>query len=129
MLTHEVETAIKGLKASFPGAAIEIEEDGAGGARVRVESAEICAQYQQRTTWLGGHLPPQIPYADVYPLFVRGDLSRADGRALGEAMSNGHTFMGRSAVQVSRRSNARDPNIETPAMKFLKVLAWINGRP
>jgi hypothetical protein len=129
MLLPEVEKALEELRASFPGCSVLIEEDGGGGARVLVEGAGLNEKYAQADTWLAGHVPAQIPYADVYPLFIRGDLSRRDGRPLGEAMAAGQTFMGRMAVQVSRRSNARDPKVETPAMKFLKVLAWVNSRP
>jgi hypothetical protein len=128
MLLERVEKAIDELKATFPGASLEIEEDGSGGARIRIDSVDLSPIYSQRVTWIGGHIAAQIPYADVYPLFVRGDLLRTDSRPLGEAMSPGHTFMAHPAVQVSRRSNARDPIIETPALKFLKVLAWINNR-
>ena len=72
-------------------------------------------------------IPFNCPYADVYPHFVRGDLTRLDGQPLGEATSPG-TFDGRPAVQISRRSNRRD-QAETPLLKALKVLEWLRRRP
>lgn len=128
-IAENVQKAIDEMLLAFPGTALTTEPDGSGGARVMVEPVLLSPIYLQKDTWIGGHIPVQIPYADVYPLFVRGDLTRANGTALGEAMATGQMFMNRSAVQVSRRSNARDPQIETPAMKFIKVINWIRSRP
>lgn len=127
-MTPTVEQAIRELQATFSPAAIAIEEDGSGGARVIVESAPLCGLYIHPDSWIGGHLTAQTPYSDVYPLFVRGDLKRVDGRELGNGMAPGHMFMNRPAVQVSRRSNGRDPTIEMPVLKFLKVLEWLRTR-
>ncbi len=126
--SENVVRAIEELRATFPLAALISEADGNGGARVLVEPIQLSDIYVQRETWIGGHIPVQIPYADVYPLFVRGDLSRVKGGTLGDAMAVGHAFMNRAAVQVSRRSNARNSEIETPALKFLKVIEWIKSR-
>lgn len=129
-MTPALIKAIEELQTTFPQAKVTVEDDSNGGARVIVEPVSLeVIKYIQEETWLGAHIPAQIPYADIYPLFVRGDLARKNGGALGEAMTPGHKFMGRDAVQVSRRSNARDPLIETPAMKFLKVITWIRSRP
>ena len=129
MISPHVQVAIGELGASFPGSSVLREPDGSGGARVLIEQIALSPTYAQSDTWLGAHIPVQIPYADVYPLFVRGDLARKDGRSLGEAMAPGHSFMNRAAVQVSRRTNARDPSVETPTLKFLKVIEWIRARP
>jgi hypothetical protein len=129
VIAPHVLEAIEELKACFFGLEALTEPDGSGGARVLLEHVPLGGIYKPQDTWLGGHLTVQIPYADVYPLFVRGDLSRIDGRPLGDAIAPGHAFMNRSAVQVSRRSNGRDPKIETPAIKFLKVIEWIRNRP
>ncbi len=129
MIAPHVAAAIEELKESFPGSEVAVEPDGAGGARISIQSVPLGGFYLSDETWIGAHIPVQIPYADVYPLFVRGDLARRDSRPLGEALASGHAFMGQSAVQVSRRSNWRDPNIETPALKFLKVIEWLRSRP
>ena len=121
--------AIDGLEATFIDSRIVVEADGSGGARICVETVCLGEQYMQAESWMGGHLVAQLPYADVYPLFVRGDLARRDGRPLGIALSAGHAFLRRPAVQVSRRSRRKDPTIETPAVKFIKVLEWIRRHP
>ena len=120
--------AIEALKLDFQPAEFLVEPDGQGGARVRFGPVPLSATYVQGESWVGGHLPPQIPYADVYPIFVRGDLTRRDGQALIAPMASGQNFMGQSAVQVSRKSNRRDASIETVKMKFKKVLDWVNSQ-
>ena len=127
-MTPAVEQAVREVEATFLPSPIVIEDDGSGGARIIVESAVLCGLYKQSDSWIGGHVMAQTPYSDVYPLFVRGDLQRADGRALGDGMAPGHMFMNRPAIQVSRRSNGRDPTIEMPVLKFLKVLEWLRTR-
>lgn len=124
-LNESVLAAIENLKACFPGSALSVEPDGAGGARVAVEGVSLSDIYEQKETWVAGHLVPQLPYADIYPLFVRGDLTRKDGKPLGAGLSAGHVFLNRSAVQASRRSNRRDPAIELVGHKFLKVIEWL----
>ena len=126
-IVESVAGSIAELRSNFSASPIEIEPDGAGGARVIVENALLGPPYQQETTWIGAHLPAQLPYADVYPLFVRGDLIRMDTSALGAGMASGHNFMSRQAVQVSRRSKGCDLAIQSPAMKFLKVMHWIRN--
>lgn len=128
-LNSPVSAAVENLRACFPDTEIEIEPDGAGGARVAVEAVSLSEIYVQSQTWVAGHLVPQLPYADIYPLFVRGDLARADSRPLGSGLSAGHMFLGRSAVQVSRRSNRRDPAVELAGHKFLKVIEWLRLHP
>lgn len=117
--------AIENLRACFPSSQIVVEPDGNGGARVAVEYVPLNDIYVQNETWVAGHLVPQLPYADIYPLFVRGDLARRDGRPLGSGLSAGQMFLGRNAIQASRRSNRRDPAIELAGHKFLKVIEWL----
>lgn len=124
-LNASVSAAVENLRACFPDSKVFLEVDGNGGARVAIESVPLSDTYVQSETWIAGHLVPQLPYADIYPLFVRGDLARRDGRPLGSGLSAGQMFIGRSAVQVSRRSNRRDPSIELAGHKFLKVITWL----
>lgn len=126
-LNEPVLAAIENLKACFPDSVLLVEPDGSGGARVAVEGVLLSNTYEQKETWVAGHLVPQLPYADIYPLFVRGDLARKDGKSLGTGLSAGHVFLNRSAVQASRRSNRRDPAIELAGHKFLKVIEWIRN--
>lgn len=129
MLGPQVQRAVDELRDCFAGLNLLAVADGVGGARVLVEGVALSPIYVQEDTWLGAHLPVQIPYADIYPLFVRGDLARRDGRPLAAGFGVGHAFMDRPAVQVSRRSNARDPLVDTPCIKFLKVIEWIRTQP
>jgi len=127
-IAGSVQLAIETLKAQFQPAEFICVPDRQGGAHVRFGPVALGETYTQRETWIGGHLPAQIPYADVYPLFIRGDLTRRDGRPFMPPLANGHVFMSVSAVQVSRRSNRRDATIETVVMKFQKVLDWVNSQ-
>jgi hypothetical protein len=127
-MTPTVEEAIEEIRNTFEGATLTVKDDGEGGAYVTVEPVDPGTPYAQRETWIGFHITAQYPYSDVYPLFVRPDLRRADGTPLGEALSPGGTFGGRPAVQVSRRQNHLDPTVDTAALKVLKVLRWLASR-
>ncbi len=126
-MTPTVADAIDEIKQTFVGATIAAREDGEGGAYVRIEPVDPGPPYAQRETWIAFRITAQYPYADVYPLFVRADLSRVDGQQLGEGMSVA-SYDGNPAVQVSRRSNHLDPATDTAALKVLKVLKWMASR-
>lgn len=127
-MNAQVQKALDEIRSRFSPEEWLVEPDEQGGARVRFGPVALTETYAQADTWLAGHLPAQIPYADVYPVFVRGDLSRKDGKALVAPITPNRTFMGQPAVQVSRRSNGRDPEVETPALKFAKVIDWLNSQ-
>lgn len=122
-----VERAVNGLREAFPQAELAVEDDGAGGAYVRIEPVELGPRFVPQRTWMGGHLPPQFPYADVYPLFIGSEVVRADGAAFSAPITAGHHFRGRPALQISRRTNRLDPAVQTAAMKFQKVLHWLRS--
>jgi hypothetical protein len=126
-LVDTVSDAIKEIRATFPESTVTIHEDGEGGALVVVDPVKLGDPYAQAETWAGFRITFQYPYSDVYPVFVRGDLSRSDGSQLGEALSQ-TTFENRSAIQVSRRSNKLNPATDTAAIKLLKVLEWLRTR-
>jgi hypothetical protein len=128
MIQPKVLEAIEEVKALFPGHVVDVQEDGEGGAYVTVEGVDPGPVYLQRQTWIGFRIGFQYPYCDVYPHYVRGDLTRLDGRPLGEGTSL-TTFLNRSAVQLSRRSNRWDPATDTAALKLLKVLKWLENHP
>jgi len=126
-VTPEVSQAIDELKSAFPTATVVAREVGDGGAHVTIDSVDPGAQYVQRETWVSFTIGFQYPYADVYPLFVRPDLSRVDGAALGEGIGAA-TFDGQPATQLSRRSNKLNPSVDTAALKVTKVLTWLRSR-
>lgn len=140
-MTPEVEAAIEEIRHHFKGKAVLVGEDQHGGACVIVEDVPFGTPYKQAGSWVGFHITHSCPYADVYPHFVRGDLSRENDKALGEAMGANHQFPqsgvvvkgsmpNRPAVQISRKSNRRDAasTLETPLIKLLKVLQWVLSR-
>lgn len=122
-----VAEAIEEIRATFDTSTVTVKEDGEGGAYVRIDPVDPGAPYTQRQTWIGFRITAQYPYADVYPLFVRPDLSRADGAALGEGLAP-NSFDGQPAIQVSRRSNHLNPATDTAVIKVLKVLDWMAKR-
>jgi hypothetical protein len=127
-MTPEVNSALKETADAFPGCRLEAVEDGQGGVFVTVHDVPLDDRYQQRTTWIAFHITHTYPYADVYPHFVRHDLSRKDRRPLGEGTSIG-TFCGQPAIQISRRANRHNPATDTARLKLCKVLRWLNSRP
>jgi hypothetical protein len=127
MINDEVLAAIEDVRATFPDASVSVTEDGQGGAFVIIDPVDAGAPYQQRQTWLGFQITFQCPYPDIYPHFVRGDLQRSDGAALGEGISNSN-WQGRPALQISRRSNHHDPEHDTAALKAMRVLDWLAAK-
>lgn len=140
-VTPEVEAAVEEIRRHFKGKVVLAGEDQHGGACVIIEDVPFGKPYRQTNSWVGFHITHSCPYADVYPHFVRGDLSRVDGEPLGEAMAAAQQFPqsgvvaagnlpSRSAVQISRKSNRRDisSTLETPLIKLLKVLQWVMSR-
>jgi hypothetical protein len=126
-MTPEVEGAIREIAAAFPKCALGSAEDGQGGAFITVEEVPIPGPYEQDVSWFGFHIIHTYPYADIYPLFVRHDLSRRDKRPLRDALSPG-TFHNRPAVQISRRSNRHNASTDTALLKLQKVIKWLTSR-
>lgn len=124
----EVKSAIDEIAGAFPGCRLDAVEDGQGGAFVTLHDAALDERYQQRTTWVSFQITHTYPYADVYPHFVRHDLSRCDGKPLGEGTSMGN-FRNEPAIQLSRRANRHNPATDTALLKLFKVLRWLNSRP
>jgi hypothetical protein len=125
-MTPEVAGAIDEIRAAFPDATVGAREDG-DGVIVIVDPVDPGPPYVQRATWIGFRITFQYPYADVYPHFLRGDLARVDGAALGEGIT-ATRFEDQSAVQVSRRSNRLNPATDTAVLKLIKVLHWLATR-
>lgn len=130
-LTAEVAKAIEELEATFPEASVTVDSTGDGGAWVLIDSVDVGPVFVGRASWLRFQIPFTYPAADIYPMFVRPDLSRVGGEPLGEALTAGHGCGPdglTQAVQVSRRTNAVDAATHTAAGKVLKVLQWLRNR-
>lgn len=123
-MNPEVEGAIAELRTSFPGVTVSSKEDGDGGAIVTMFPIDPGPVYEQSQTWLKFAINCQYPYSDVYPLFVRADLTRADGGGHGQGFAPA-SFDGEQALQLSRRSNRRDPALDTAARKVGRVIRWL----
>ena len=127
-VTSEVNVAVEELRATFDQCTIDWTEDGNGGAFVTIRDVGLTPDiYEQQSSWLGFHITHTYPYADVYPHFVRHDLSRKDKKPLGEGISIGN-FRECPAIQLSRKSNKHNPATDTAAIKAQKVLLWLNSR-
>lgn len=128
-MTPDVKTAVDAIADAFGSGSVDAIEDGQGGAFVTVRDVSLDGgHYQQATTSVSFQITHTYPYADVYPHFVRHDLSRSDGKPLGEGTSMGN-FRGQSAIQISRRSNRLNPATDTALLKLYKVMRWLNSRP
>jgi len=126
-LTSAVADAIADVRRAFPGAQLVESPDGTGGAFVIVEPVELGEAFAPQSTWLGFYLSPMLPDADVYPLYVGGDVTRADRSPLANPAIQAMTWRDRAALQLSRRSNRRDAAVSTPALKASNVVAWLRA--
>jgi hypothetical protein len=125
----EVSSAIEELKRQFSAAALSVREDGQGGAYVVIEPVSLGPKYQPDATWVGFHIPPQYPYADIYPVFIGGDVRRANGTPFTVPVTPGHQFEGRAAIQVSRRNTTAQAGLQKVGSKILKVLDFLERLP
>jgi len=123
---QDVANAIEELKRAFPSSELCSQEDGNGGAYVIVEDVSIGDRYYPSSTWLGGHITALYPYADIYPLFISANVCRVDGVAFEAPVTQGAQFLGRSALQVSRRNNHTQHFPQTAVAKFVKVLHFLD---
>ncbi len=125
----EVSGAVEELKRQFDAASFTIREDGQGGAYVVIDPVELGPGYRPSATWIGFQIPAQYPYADIYPVFIGGDVVRVDGVALAAPVTPGHQFEGRAAIQVSRRSAAAQSGSQKAVAKILKVINFLENLP
>lgn len=124
-VNSQVSTAIEETRSNFPDAQVHACPDGNGGAHMIVDSVELGPPYAQEATWIGFHVPHTYPYSDIYPHFVRPDLSRLDGAAFGEGLSSGE-FQGHPAVQISRKSK-NSTEMNHCVTKLISVMCWLKG--
>lgn len=85
--------------------------------------------YTQTTSFVVFLLPFNLPSSDIYPFFIRPDLARADGAALGSAFQVTQlSWPGdpapRPVLQVSRRTRGAF-STQTASHKVAKVLDWV----
>jgi hypothetical protein len=126
-LKTAVQQAIREIEKTFTGTKVDVTEDGSGGAHVRVQDLHLGDQYQPSVSWVAFAITFQYPEADVYPHFLVAGFARVDGKSLGESFGQA-TWEESPVTQVSRRSNNRNQDLDTAAIKLNKVLTWIRSR-
>lgn len=121
--------AVEELRRAFPGTELTVQEDGSGGAYVILENMDIGTRFAPASSWMGGHVPAQYPYADIYPVFMDAGVRRSDGRDFEIPITPGASFAGRPAMQISRRNNQIGAGSQTAVSKFLKILDFLEKLP
>jgi hypothetical protein len=120
--------AIEEVREIFAGHLVDVRPDGQGGAYVVVHKLRLGEVYSQAESWLGFHITYLYPAADVYPHYVRPDLTRRDGQPLGPGFAQATwAYVGGAVIQISRRSNRRDANHDTAALKAIRVVDWLRN--
>lgn len=125
-----VRVAARGIVTQFGDGNVTVYPDGQGGAWVEIADLYLGTAYTQDTTFLMCQLHFNLPSADVYPMFIRPDLTRTDGKPLGDGFQNTQAkWTGepsfRPVIQVSRRTRNSQFTAQSPAQKIEKVLVWI----
>lgn len=121
-LESGVEVGLGGVRAQYAGQPVEATSDTAGGVFVVVSSVPLGPPYMEHATWLGFQISAAYPFADVYPHFV-APVARIDGQTHGEGVALTE-WQGRPALQLSRRSNRWNPEMDNAALKAAKVMTW-----
>jgi hypothetical protein len=132
-LKEAAATALADIITAYGEDKVRAVPDGQGGAWVEIAAVPLGEPYAQPTTFVICLLPFNLPAADVYPLFVRNDLSRTDGKALGDGLSSTSVnwpgdAQPRPAVQLSRRTRGNAFALQSPLQKIEKVLDWLRAR-
>ncbi|HJV72728.1 MAG TPA: hypothetical protein VJ654_00775 [Noviherbaspirillum sp.] len=121
-----VSTAIEEIKKQFPDSTCTARDDGQGGAYIVLDAVDFGERYTPRQSWMGFHIVAQYPYADIYPVFIGGDIQRSNGQGFVAPVTPGFSFEGRPAFQVSRRSSAAAAGSGQRAVtKVLKILSFL----
>jgi len=132
LLKATVREALTSLREAFPSMEMQVVPDGQGGAWTEFKGLLLGAPYSQERTFLIFLLPFNLPGSDIYPMFVRPDLSRLDGQPLGQGFQVTQlAWPGeptpRPVVQVSRRTRSSFA-AQTAPQKVGKVLDWIRAQ-
>jgi hypothetical protein len=132
-MKEAVQEAVTAITEAFNSEKVRVVPDDQGGAWIEIADVELGDKYAQDTTFAICLLPFNLPGADVYPLFVRHDLTRHDGNGLGEGFATTEVKwpgdpQPRPATQVSRRTRRSEFTMQTPLQKIEKVLDWVRTR-
>lgn len=131
-MKHLVQIAIDEIARGFPSQSVDVDDDGDGGAYVRVNNAEFGQQYTPSKGWAIFHITATYPHADIYGHYFPPELKRVDGQELGKGfhpvrdMKLGE-YEGK-AVFVSRKANRWNPSQDTAALNLRMILDWMASR-
>lgn len=131
-MKEAVQAALADITAAYEGG-VRVVPDGQGGAWIEISDVDLGATYSEPASFVICLLPFNLPNADVYPIYVRHDLARADGSGLGDGFAAtrlkwpGEANQ-RPVIQVSRRTRRSDFTRQTALQKIDKVLEWIRTR-
>ena len=117
----EIEQAIADLRSCFGDTEMVAHAGENGNVIVTIEAVDLGPLYTPQQSWIKFQITFQYPYADIYPLFVRPDLVRADGQPHGKGI-NLTSFEGQPALQLSRQNNHLNPEIDNATLKVTKVI-------
>ncbi len=124
-MTPQVEQAFDELRNCFSDSEVTAKDTGDGGAVITIDPVHLGPVYIPQETWMKFLISFQYPHADIYPLFICSDVRRSDGRPHSEGITEG-SFDGSPALQLSRRSNHLNPDVDTATLKVTKVIQWLN---
>ena len=132
-MKEAVQVAITEITTAYGAERVRVVPEEQGGAWIAIAEVELGDPYTQEETFVICLLPFNLPAADVYPVFIRHDLTRTDGSGLGEGFSTTSVSwpgdaQPRPVTQVSRRTRRGDFARQTPLRKIEKVLDWVRTR-
>lgn len=122
-LAPAIAEAVEAVRTHFTGHPVTVETDGAGGVVLIIDDVRVGPGYSPQSTWLGFRISAAYPDADVYPHYC-GVLTRTDGQPHGPAIQQ-VAWRNRPAMQISRRSNRRDPGVDSAALKAERIRRWL----
>lgn len=125
-----VREAFDTIVDAFPNTQISSYADGQGGLWVELAEIPLGNNYVQDTTFMVFLLPFTIPGADIYPTFVRADLTRRDGAGHGDGIAVTQLKWPaedtpRQVSQLSRSTRGGAFTFQTAAHKVNKVINWL----
>src|SRR5688500_13417854 len=128
-MAPEVSQAVEEIRRTFDGHRVDIEEESQGGAYVIVHDLPIGPRFAPCGAGVGFLVPFPRPRAAVDPHSLDGQVRLAPGGPYPAGIyppgiTAGHTWRGKKALQVSRRSRRWNAAADTAALKLAKVLEW-----
>lgn len=128
-----VREACQSLRVAYSNVQMSTYPDGQGGLWVEFAEIPLGTTYVQDGTFMVFCLPFNLPGADIYPMFMRPDLRRVDGAALGQGFAATQlSWSGeptpRPVTQLSRITRGGVFTSQTAAQKVAKVLHWLETR-